>query len=92
MGFVDSQFNLSHIYFDNFFASLSYRFAYFNKDYMHSVGLKIGTKASIPIISYNIITGEPFILLALKMPNKIEGFKKISFNDFYIGFGLQMSW
>ena len=92
LGFVDSQFNLSHIYFDNFFASLSYRFAYFDKDYMHSVGLKIGTKASIPIISYNIITGEPFILLALKMPNKIEGFKKISFNDFYIGFGIQMSW
>ena len=92
LGFVDSQFNLSHIYFDNFFASLSYRFAYYDKDYMHSVGLKIGTKASIPIIPYNIITGEPYISIALKMPNKIEGFRKISFNDFYFGFGYQMSW
>ena len=92
LGFVDSQFNLSHIYFDNFFASLSYRFAYYDKDYMHSIGLKIGTKASIPIISYNIITGEPFISIALKMPDKIEGFQKISFNDFYFGFGYQMSW
>ena len=92
LGFVDSQFNLSHIYFDNFFASLSYRFAYYDVNYMHSIGLKIGTKASIPIIPYNIITGEPYISIALRMPKKIEGFQKISFNDFYIGFGYQMSW
>ena len=92
LGFIDSQFNLSHIYFDNFFASLSYRFSYYDKDYMHSVALKVGTKASIPIIPYNIITGEPYISLALKMPNKIEKFQKISINDFYLGFGYKMSW
>ncbi len=92
LGFVDSQFNLSHIYFDNFFASLSYRFAYYDVNYMHSIGLKIGTKASIPIIPYNIITGEPYISIALRMPKKIEGFQKNSFNDFYMGFGLQISW
>ena len=92
LGFVDSQFNLSHIYFDNFFASLSYRFAYYDKDYMHSIGLKIGTKASIPIISYNIITGEPFISIALKIPERVEDFQKISLSDFHFGFGYQMSW
>ncbi|TXJ26114.1 TreP protein [Brachyspira aalborgi] len=92
LGFVDSQFNLSHIYFDNFFASLSYRYGYYDKNYMHSVGLKLGVNASIPVISYNVVTGEPYILLALRMPERIEMFKKISFNDFYIGFGLQISW
>lgn len=92
LGFVDSQFNLSHIYFDNFFASLSYRFAYYDKDYMHSIALKVGTKASIPVISYNIITGEPYISLALRIPDKIEKFQKISFNDFYFGLGYQISW
>lgn len=92
LGFVDSQFNLSHIYFDNFFASLSYRFAYYDKDYMHSIALKVGTKASIPVISYNVITGEPYISIALRIPDKIEKFQKISFNDFYFGLGYQISW
>ena len=92
LGFIDSQFNLSHIYFDNFFASLSYRYGYYDKNYMHSVGLKLGVNASIPVISYNIVTGEPYILLALRIPERIEMFKKISFNDFHIGFGLQISW
>ncbi len=92
LGFVESQFNLSHIYFDNFFASLSYRFAYYDKDYMHSIALKVGTKASIPVIPYNIITGEPYISIALKMPDRIEDIQKISFNDLFFSFGYKMSW
>ena len=92
LGFVDSQFNLSHIYFDNFFASLSYRYGYYDKNYMHSVGLKLGVNASIPFIFLNVVTGEPYILLALRMPERIEMFKKISFNDFHIDFGLKISW
>ena len=91
LGYVDANFNLSHIYFDNFFASLSYRFAYYDKEYMHSVALKVGTDAGIPIGYFNL-QGEPYIMLALRIPKTIEGFQKISFNDFYIGVGLQMSW
>ncbi|WP_432633120.1 TreP protein [Brachyspira sp.] len=91
LGYIDANYNLSHIYFDNFFASLSYRFAYYDKDYMHSLALKVGMDAGIPIGYFNL-KGEPYIMLALRMPKTIEDFQKISFNDFYIGFGLQMSW
>ena len=59
---------------------------------MHSVGLKLGVNASIPVIFLNVVTGEPYILLALRMPERIEMFKKISFNDFHIDFGLKISW
>ena len=59
---------------------------------MHSVALKVGTDAGIPIGYFNNLQGEPYIMLALKIPKTIEGFQKISFNDFYIGVGLQMSW
>ena len=91
LGYIDSSFNLSHIYFDNFFASLSYRFAYYDKDYMHSVALKVGTDAGIPIGNFNL-EGEPYIMLAFRIPKTIEGFQKISINDFYFGVGLQISW
>ena len=91
LGYIDSSFNLSHIYFDNFFASLSYRFAYYDKDYMHSVALKVGTDAGIPIGNFNL-EGEPYIMLAFRIPKTIEGFQKISINDFYFGIGLQISW
>ena len=96
LGYLDSQFNLSHIYFDNFFASLSYRYAYYCKDYMQSVALKAGFNASIPISGYqNVVTGEPYLLLALRLPKSFD--KNIignypTLNDIYIGFGLQMSW
>lgn len=96
LGYLSSHFNLSHIYFDNFFASLSYRFAYYSKEYMHSAALKVGVDASIPISGYqNIVTGEPYILLALRLPTTLD--KNIignypTLNDIYIGFGLQMSW
>ena len=96
LGYLDSQFNLSHIYFDNFFASLSYRYAYYCKDYMQSVALKAGFNASIPISGYqNVVTGEPYLLLALMLPkelNRITSGKYPTLNDIYIGFGLQMSW
>ena len=91
LGYIDSSFNLSHIYFDNFFASLSYRFAYYDKDYMHSVALKVGADAGIPIGYFNL-QGEPYIMLAFRIPKTIEGFQKISINDFYFGVGLQISW
>lgn len=96
LGYLSSHFNLSHIYFDNFFASLSYRFAYYSKEYMHSAALKVGFDASIPVSGYqNIVTGEPYILLALRLPTSLD--KSIignypTLNDLYIGFGLQMSW
>ena len=96
LGYLSSHFNLSHIYFDNFFASLSYRFAYYSKEYMHSAALKVGFDASIPVSGYqNIVTGEPYILLALRLPTTLD--KNIignypTLNDLYIGFGLQMSW
>ena len=96
LGYLSSHFNLSHIYFDNFFASLSYRFAYYSKDYMHSAALKVGFDASIPVSGYqNVITGEPYILLALRLPTSLD--KSVignypTLNDLYIGFGLQMSW
>ena len=91
LGYIDSSFNLSHIYFDNFFASLSYRFAYYDKEYMHSVALKVGADAGIPIGYFNL-QGEPYIMLAFRIPKTIEGFQKISINDFYFGIGLQISW
>ena len=91
LGYIDSSFNLSHIYFDNFFASLSYRFAYYDKDYMHSVALKVGADAGIPIGYFNL-QGEPYLMLAFRIPKTIEGFQKISINDFYFGVGLQISW
>lgn len=96
LGYLDSNFNLSHIYFDNLFASISYRYAYYSKEYMHSIALKTGINASIPITGYqNIATGEPYILVALRLPINID--KNIlrnypTLNDIYIGFGLQMSW
>lgn len=96
LGYLSSHFNLSHIYFDNFFASLSYRYAYYSKEYMHSVALKTGFNASIPISGYqNIVTGEPYVMLALRLPTSLD--KNIisnypTLNDIYIGFGLQMSW
>ncbi|MEI0485332.1 TreP protein [Brachyspira intermedia] len=96
LGYLSSHFNLSHIYFDNFFASLSYRFAYYSKEYMHSAALKVGFNASIPVSGYqNIVTGEPYILLALRLPTSLD--KSVignypTLNDLYIGFGLQMSW
>ncbi|MCZ9989846.1 hypothetical protein OFR28_08385 [Brachyspira hyodysenteriae] len=63
---------------------------------MHSAALKVGVDASIPISGYqNIVTGEPYILLALRLPTTLD--KNIignypTLNDIYIGFGLQMSW
>lgn len=96
LGYLSSHFNLSHIYFDNFFASLSYRYAYYAKDYMHSVALKAGFNASIPISGYqNVVTGEPYVLLALRLPTSLD--KNITsnyptLNDIYLGFGFQMSW
>ncbi len=96
LGYLSSHFNLSHIYFDNFFASLSYRFAYYSKEYMHSAALKVGFDASIPVSGYqNVVTGEPYILLALRLPTSLD--KSVignypTLNDLYIGFGLQMSW
>ena len=96
LGYLSSHFNLSHIYFDNFFASLSYRFAYYSKEYMHSAALKVGFDASIPVSGYqNVVTGEPYILLALRLPTTLD--KSVignypTLNDLYIGFGLQMSW
>ena len=93
LGYIDSSFNLSHIYFDNFFASLSYRFAYYDKDYMHSVALKVGTDAGIPIGNFNL-EGEPYIMLAFRIPKifSLESINNISFNDLYFGIGLQISW
>ncbi|WP_300366148.1 TreP protein [Brachyspira sp.] len=96
LGYLNSHFNLSHIYFDNFFASISYRYAYYSKDYMHSLALKAGFDASIPISGHqNVVTGEPYILLALRLPTSLD--KNIianypTINDLYIGFGFQMSW
>lgn len=96
LGYLSSHFNLSHIYFDNFFASLSYRFAYYSKEYMHSAALKVGFDASIPVSGYqNIVTGEPYLLLALRLPTSLD--KSViqnypTLNDIYIGFGFQMSW
>ena len=96
LGYLSSHFNLSHIYFDNFFASLSYRYAYYANEYMHSVALKAGFDASIPISGLqNIVTGEPYLLLALRVPTTLD--KNVignypTLNDLYIGFGLQMSW
>ena len=96
LGYLSSHFNLSHIYFDNFFASLSYRYAYYSKEYMHSIALKAGFDASIPVSGYqNIVTGEPYILVALTLPTTLD--KSVignypTLNNLYIGFGLQMSW
>ncbi|WP_295156877.1 TreP protein [uncultured Brachyspira sp.] len=96
LGYLSSHFNLSHIYFDNFFASLSYRYAYFSKDYMHSAALKLGFNASIPVSGHqNIVTGEPYIMFALNLPKKIDDntLKNYpSLNDIYVGLGVQMSW
>ncbi len=96
LGYLDSQFNLSHIYFDNFFASFSYRYAYYSKDYMQSIALKAGFNASIPVSGHqNIFTGEPYLLLALMLPKDFKTIisgKYPTLNDIYIGFGLQMSW
>ena len=89
-GYLDAEFNLSHIYFNNFFGSLLYRYNYYAKDYMHSVGARVGTKANLLVIPYNVITGEPFIEVALKMPKQAN--ETISMNDLYIGFGFEMSW
>ena len=63
---------------------------------MHSAALKVGFDASIPVSGYqNIIMGEPYILLALRLPTTLD--KSVignypTLNDLYIGFGLQMSW
>ncbi len=89
-GYLDAEFNLSHIYFNNFFASLLYRYNYYAKDYMHSVGAKVGTKANILVIPYNVITGEPYLEVALKVPTRSS--ETVSINDLYFGFGFEMSW
>lgn len=94
IGYLDAEFNLSHIYFNNFFISFSYRASYYDIEYMHSLAVKIGTKASIPIIGYeNILSGEPYISLAFKLPNsKTDLSKYPTIKDLYIGFGYSMSW
>ncbi|MDA1470334.1 hypothetical protein OGZ02_16350 [Brachyspira hyodysenteriae] len=52
---------------------LSYRFAYYSKEYMHSAALKAGFDASIPVSGYqNIVTGEPYLLLALRLPKSLD--------------------
>lgn len=94
IGYLDAEFNLSHIYFNNFFASLSYKASYYDVEYMHSISIKIGTKASIPIVGYaNILSGEPYISVAFRLPNSNTDFKKYpSIKDLYIGFGYSTSW
>ena len=63
---------------------------------MHSAALKVGFDASIPVSGYqNIVTGEPYLLLALRLPTSLD--KSViqnypTLNDIYIGFGFQMSW
>ena len=89
-GYLDAQFNLSHLYFENFFASLSYRGAYYDKDYMQSLALKVGCDLSVLVLPYNVVTGQPYISLALKMPERITD--NISVNDLYISFGYQFAW
>ena len=87
---MDAQFNLSHLYFENFFASLSYRGAYYSKDYMQSIALKVGCDLSVLVLPYNVLTAQPYISLALKMPERITD--NISVNDLYISFGYQFAW
>lgn len=63
---------------------------------MHSITLKAGFNAIIPISGYqNIVTGEPYLLLTLILPTTLD--KSVienypTLNDLYICFGLQMSW
>jgi len=85
--------NLGVIYFNELILSASYRGSYYYDEYLHSLRAKLGVKASI----FNpAISAEPFITLALRLPNSEEStqnyFKGNILDHFYIGFGLDVNW
>ena len=82
----------SLLYFNELILSASYKGSYYYDEYLHSLAVKVGTKLSILT---DVIGGEPFITLALKLPNSKETadnyFSNIGAN-LYFGFGLGVSW
>lgn len=86
--------NLSHFYFNNIFLSIIYSATYYDIEYMHSIGLKLGTRVQVPVYGpYPVIVGEPNIKINFMLPsdkNKIS--RGTSFLDIvYLSFALNFS-